>query len=316
MNKKPANKVFIILGPTCTGKTTLALDLCSKYSGEIISADSRQIYKYMDIGTGKVPLVEKSGSSKGEKFWQIGNTKVWGYDLVKPDELFSAYDYANFALSKIKELQKENKNVFLVGGTGFYLDIVTGKVKPSFVEPDPVLRKELEGLGAPELLERLKALTGDLPVGLDVKNPARIIRAIERAMKKNVNEKELPYLQNTKFYYTGLNAPREVLFSRADKWAEEVWKNGLLEETQKLIDMGYENSPKLYGLVYKSAVDFIKGLSEGAKSLERIKFDLHGYIRRQQTYFKKNGEIVWFDISKESYPKNIYNFIEGKLKNE
>jgi len=315
MNKKPAAKVFIILGPTSTGKTTLALDLCAKYSGEIISADSRQIYKYMDIGTGKVPLVEKSGSLKGDKFWQIGNIKIWGYDLVKPDELFSAYDYANFALPKINELQKDNKNVFLVGGTGFYIDIVTGRTKPSLVEPDPVLRKELEGLDAPELLERLKALIGAIPEGLDVKNPARIIRAIERAMKKNINEKELPYLQNTKFYYIGLDAPRDVLFSRADKWAEEVWKKGLLEETQKLIDMGYENSPKLHGLVYKSAVEFIKGLSDGAKSLERIKFDLHGYIRRQQTYFKKNPDIVWFDISKENCRQNIYNFIEGKIKN-
>jgi tRNA dimethylallyltransferase len=316
MNKKSANKVFIILGPTSTGKTTLALDLCSRYSGEIISADSRQIYKYMDIGTGKVPLAERSGNLKGDRFWQIGNTKVWGYDLVKPDEFFSAYDYANFALPKINELQKENKNVFLVGGTGFYIDIVTGRTKPSFVEPDPALRKELEELDASELLERLKTLSGAVSDRLDVKNPARIIRAIERAMKKNINEKELPYLQNTKFYYVGLNAPREVLFSRADKWAEEVWKNGLPEETQKLIDMGYENSPKLRGLVYKSAVEFIKVRSDEAKFLERVKFDLHGYIRRQQTYFKKNGGIVWFDISKENCRQNIYNFIEGKIENE
>jgi tRNA dimethylallyltransferase len=309
------NKVFVILGPTSTGKTSLALDLCAQYSGEIISADSRQIYKYMDVGTGKVPLGEKSDSLKGEKFWKIDGTMIWGYDLTEPDKFFSSYDYACFALPKINDLAEKNKTVFLVGGTGFYIDTVTHRTEPSFVEPDFSLRKELEGLTAQELMNRLKVLAVSITTVPDINNPVRIIRSIEKALNKKVNHKKLPYLADNEFYHLGLNAPREMLYSRADKWAEGIWKHGLLEETRRLIDMGYRDSPKLNGLIYKSALNFLDGKLNDDKALDRIKFDLHGYIRRQQTYFKKNRDIVWFDISKENWRQNIYNFIEGKMKN-
>jgi tRNA dimethylallyltransferase len=309
------NKVFVILGPTSSGKTSLSLDLCKKYNGEIISADSRQIYKYMDIGTGKVPTSKEEGVTKKDLVWNFNGINIWGYDLLKPDVFFSSYEYTLFALPKITELIEKEKTVFITGGTGFYIDTLTGKVTPSLVEPDFGLREELKNLTADELVKRLKLLDEEVLTKIDTQNPIRLIRAIEKASKKIINVNKLPYITDAKFYLIGLNAPRELLFSRADSWAEKIWNNGLIEETESLLKMGYKKSPKLKGLVYKSVVDFLDKKLGGVEALQRIKFDLHGYIRRQQTYFNKNKDIAWFDISKENYPKNIYNFIEEQIKN-
>ena len=318
MNKKTKEnikKVFVILGPTSSGKTSLALDLCKKYNGEIISADSRQVYKYMDIGTGKTPTLTKDEIDKKDLVWNFNGTNIWGYDLVKPDKFFSSYEYALFALPKIRELHREKKNAFITGGTGFYIDTLTGRIIPSLVEPDFELREELKDLSVEKLVEKLKLLDEKMLANIDTKNPIRLIRAIEKASQKSINLDKLPYIDNVQYYLLGLNAPREVLFSMADKWSEKIWNNGLIEETESLLKMGYRESPKLKGLVYKSVVDYLDKKLGDSQALQRIKFDLHGYIRRQQTYFNKNKDIVWFDISKENYKENIYNFIEEKMKN-
>ena len=143
-------KVFVILGPTSSGKTSLSLKLAKKMNGEIISADSRQIYKTMDIGTGKLPINANVKIVRDVDKWIIDGINVWGYDLVTPDAFFSAYDFAKFALPKISRGNPENKTMFVVGGTGFYIDILTGRVKPSNVMPDLELRATLETLSTEE----------------------------------------------------------------------------------------------------------------------------------------------------------------------
>lgn len=310
------NKIFILSGPTSTGKTTLALDLCKKYNGEIISADSRQICRHMDIGTGKIPLTEKTNIVRGDDEWSVNGVNVWGYDLINPDDFFSSFEYANLALPKIKSVLEQHKNVFIVGGTGFYIDTITGRTKPSFVEPDFVLRKELEPLTAEDIVNKIKAIDESALGTVDIHNTPRLIRTLEKLLSKNIPAKKLSYVEDAKYYYLGLTSSRDTLFSRADRWAQDIWKNGLIEETQKLINLGYEKSPRLKGLIYKSVADYLNKKVDSGRALERIKFDLHGYIRRQQTYFNKNGLTNRFDISKESYKENIYNFIEDKMKNE
>ena len=309
------NNIFIIVGPTSSGKTSLSIELCKKYNGEIFSADSRQIYKYMDIGTGKVPVVVSSDFIRGEGVWNIKGVNVWCYDLVAPDEFFSSYEYAKYSLPKIRETIELKKNVFVVGGTGFYIDTLTGGVKPSFVEPDFDLRKGLEKLSAQELLSRIMAIDPTSIKNIDVHNPPRLIRVLERLLSKKTVKEELPYIENTAFHYIGLDSSREVLYSRSDSWSEQVWKNGLVEETKKLMEMGYRNTQRMNGLVYKSVLSYLDGFIAEKEAIQRIKFDIHGYIRRQQTYFRKNSGITWFDISKEKYRENIYNFVEEKIKN-
>lgn len=311
------NKIYVILGPTCSGKTSLSLNICKELNGEIISADSRQIYKFMDVGTGKVSVGGRNSAEKVKRcdsVWNINGINVWGYDLITPDKYFSSFDFGVFALPKIAEILSKDKKVFITGGTGFYIDTLTGRVKPSFVEPNFELRQNLSGLSADELGEKLKILDRCAYDKIDKKNTVRLVRAIEKSlvkasMRNTAVEKTLQYIKNVEFIHIGLRASREYLYKRADSWVENIWKDGLIGETEGLINMGYKDSSKMNGLIYKTVLEFLEGILSAEKAIERIKFDMHSYIRRQQTYFKKNNDVVWFDIDKESFKENIYNFI-------
>lgn len=293
-------KIKIICGPTSTGKTSLALKLAPRLGAEIISADSRQMVKFMDIGTGKLPInLAEHVVERGEGCWKIDGVSIWGYDLIEPGVFFSVYDWAEFALSKTRDLLAAGKEVLVVGGTGFFLDIFTGRVTASGVLPDPVLRKELEGLSLDELLEKLKKLNSQKFEMVDRANPRRVLRAIEVEQAFKVS-KPLNLLGGVDFEWFGLRADSDFLFGGADAWAEAVWWGGLVEETQKLIDLGYASAPQLTSFIYKTVQEYIRHEKSEEEAIQRIKFDLHAYIRRQLTYFKKNSEIKWFDISKES----------------
>lgn len=298
---------FAIVGPTSTGKTSLALDLCKKFNGEIISADSRQIYKYMDVGTGKLPLGGSTSVEKGNGFWILDNIKIWGYDLVLPDQYFSSFDYAKYALEKSVEILSRGKTVFLTGGTGFYVDAVTGKIElNSNVSPDFILRSKLQKMSLEELQKLLTSLNLEAFEKIDKNNPVRLIRAIEKEKSKKNITTTLPCLKNP-FIYIGLTGPREVLYSRSDRWVASIWNNGLVSETQKLLQMGYGACPLLRGLVYKTALAYLRKELTENKAVERTKYDIHAYIRRQQTWFKRNLDIEWFDVSVDSYKENVYN---------
>ena len=304
--------IYIILGPTSSGKTSVALDLCQKFNGEIISADSRQVFKFMDIGTGKIPVKSDIDIQKGEKFWKLNGIKVWGYDISYPDQYFSGYDFAVFALNKAKDIYKSGKIVFLVGGTGFYIDLFTGKMKPSKVSPDFELREILEDLSLSDLQDRLSNLNSEEFEKIDQKNKVRLIRAVEKELSKNINDNPLPYLENFNFFHLGLGGPRNFLYERADGWVDEIWMGGLIEEVKLLCKMGYRDSPRLKGLVYKTVLKYIDGEISEEDSIQRIKFDTHAYIRRQLTWFKKNENIMWFDITEDDFEEIIYNKIREK----
>jgi len=308
-------KAIVIVGPTSTGKTSLSVELCKKLGGEIISADSRQIYKYMDVGTGKLPFGNSHDIKKGEGFWELDGVKIWGYDLVSPDQYFSSYDFAKYALEKTEDIFSHGKNVFIVGGTGYYVDTVTGKlVLNTNIEPDFALRAALEKKSLRELQELLTSLNLETFKKIDKRNPVRLIRAIEKEKGEKKNLTPLPRL-NADFIYIGLSGPREFLYSKADRWVEEIWKSGLVSETEKLLTMNFGSFPPLRGLVYKSSVSFINKEIEESAAVQRIKFDIHAYIRRQQTWFKRNPDIKWFDVSVDSYGENVYSFIKEKMKN-
>ena len=309
----PTQKVFVIVGPTSSGKTSLALDLCREFNGEVVSADSRQIYKYMDIGTGKIPLTSDPVIKKGRPKWVFDGINVWGYDLVKPGEYFSAYNYALFALNKIKELGTLEKTTFLVGGTGFYIDAVSGKARIKGGKPDFVLRSELENLSLDSLREKLTSLNLEALGKIDINNRVRLIRAIEKEIIGKNNATPLPYLKNAEFVYFGLTSDRKLLYAAADRWLDSVWAGGLLEEVSGLINKGFADTPQLKGLVYKSALDFIKNKSDEKEAVQRAKYDLHAYIRRQITWFKKNSEIEWFDITERNFSQIIYNKVKSKI---
>jgi tRNA dimethylallyltransferase len=293
----------VIIGPTCIGKTSLALDLCHRLGGSILSADSRQVIKYMDYGTGKIPTSGPSLDEKADGKWRISNVDVFGYDIVKPTDFFSAYDYAVFGLNCIQNLLSTDNKIIIVGGTGFYIDVLTGKIKPSSSVPDFELRATLESCTLEELQQ--KYLTLNLQdSNIDMANKVRLIRAVEKQVSSGLAV-TLKYPEDVAYKFFGLTADNSILFNRADLWLDSVWKN-VIEEIENLNKLGFGHSHRLKGLVYKSALAYLQNELTFEDAKQRAKFDLHAYIRRQKTYFKKNDAIEWFDITDNAYRDKIH----------
>ncbi len=311
-------KLIVICGPTSTGKTSLAIKLCKKFSarggGEIVSADSRQIYKFMDVGTGKLPLSKGSKIKRGEGYWIIDDVYVHLYDVVEPDRKFSVARFKDAATKEIESMWRRGKIPFLVGGTGFYLAAVLGETEFPRVPPDWKLRKELEKLSTGELFEKLKRLDPKRAKTIDPKNPRRLIRAIEVALNAPSGPAPLADLSVADTLKIGLTADREILYHRADRWAEAIVNNGLLDEVQNLINRGYKDAPPMKGIIYQTAVEHLGGKIPQEEMLERIKFDLHGYIRRQLTWFKRDKEIRWFDVSEPKFGEKVEKMVESHLE--
>lgn len=287
-------KIPIILGPTSSGKTSLALKLCQKNDAVIISADSRQIYKFMDIGTGKIPVNSEVKMTKKDGIWQLGSTDIYGYDLTTPDQNFSGYDYAKFALNRMAELTVQQKRFVIVGGTGFYIDLITARRQLDGNAPDFQLREELEKETLDNLVLRLRDLNSVDYEKVDKNNKVRVVRAVEKNISQNVID-PLPYLKDVEFIFFGLDVHRDHLYRRVDKWLDEVWQNGLSEETKLLVEK-FPESLKLKGLVYKSVVSFLQNAMAEKDAIQRAKYDLHAYTRRQLTWFRKNSEVNWLHV--------------------
>lgn len=325
-------KTLVILGPTATGKTSLALEIAKQKKGEIISADSRQIYKGLDIGTGKFPLPVNSRRSLViscfDGYWIEDGIKIWGYDLIAPDEIFTAFDFARFAQEKIKDIQARGKLPILVGGTGFWIEMALGRVAPARVPPDWRLRHQLEEYPAEILFEKLKKMDLKRAESVDPKNKRRLIRAIEiatstkqeagspstsfRTSLKPEKGKSDSYFERIEKQgswrsqgsynlspvtcnFILLTAPRLVLYQRIDERVDQMIRAGLIEEIKTLLSKGYSwNLPSMSGIGYRQFKPFI----EGSKTLEecgqKLKFDTHAYARRQVTYFRrfKNPRVV------------------------
>jgi len=302
--------VPVVVGPTSSGKTSLAIKICELTGAHIISADSRQVYKYMDVGTGKLPLNSTSLTiEKAEGYWQIDGTTIWGYDLATPREQFNAGLFAQCALAKIHELTAEKIPVIVVGGTGFFVDVLTGKIQLNSAPADTDLRNTLDSQSLDNLLKELNELSVEEFIKIDKKNKVRVIRAIERLKSKS---DELVNLNRNgiAFKYFGLTAERNVLYANANEWASRIWGDILFNEVNRLINQGYIETQPLRGIVYKTALEYLQNNISFAQGLERVQFDLHSYIRRQQTWFKKNSDIHW--LNAEEVEKNI-SIIAGSL---
>jgi tRNA dimethylallyltransferase len=312
--------MIIILGPTSSGKTTVAMEMSKYFNIEIISADSRQVYKYFDIGTGKLPVsIKDNNIEKNDSYWVINGIKIWGYDLVNPDKVYSAFDFKDFAIKREKDILARKKTPIVVGGTGFYIDALTGLKNLSNIPLNESLRIQLQDVSCDQLVERLKSFNPTRAGDIDVKNPRRLIRAIEIEEYLNVNP--LYGIENISSnekkikdsLQIGLFSDREELYLRADKWVDNIWDK-LIKETDSLLKSGFENTPPIQGLVYKTSVAFMKGYFGKDEAIQRIKFDIHAYIRRQQTWFRKNPNIKWIDIKDHNYIINIKNLIQSYLK--
>jgi len=312
-------KLLIICGPTATGKTNLALKLAKKFDGEIVSADSRQVYQGMDIATGKdLPTKAKfkkeksSLEGKGFKigYYQVNGIRLWLYDIVKPNYFFNVSDWVKCARWVIKDIYRRGKLPILVGGTGFYLKAIIEDIPSRDIPPNWSLREKLELKSEKALFEELAELdssrAGQMNTS-DKQNKRRLIRAIEIA-RWRIEPRLEKTLRLIKFdsLTIGLKAPLKFLYQKINQRVEKQFKKGAEKEIKKLIKKGLSwNLPSMSALGYREWRPIFEGQVDLDKVLIRCQFDEHAYARRQMTWFKKQKEVYWFDISRKGWENKV-----------
>lgn len=315
--------MLAIFGPTSTGKTNLAIHLAQKLNGEIISADSRQVYRSLDIGSGKVSF--KSKVEKHPRYWIVDGVRINGFDLQEPENNFSAADFIKFAESSIKQIGNRKKLPIIAGGTGFYLGAFLNGIESIGIQSDSELRLELEKLSRVQLLEKLKKLDPK-KAGLlnqsDRLNPRRLIRAIEIAVgRPKINPPLISNALPTNCILIGLTAPNDFIYKRADKWVDERFEK-INEEIKNLLELGVDEKwLENLGLEYRWGVRYVRGDISKTDSIAKLKFDTHSFIRRQKTWFKKFKDMKLFDISQKDWQKKLeksasvwYDQASGQVK--
>jgi tRNA dimethylallyltransferase len=291
------NRLLAVVGPTGVGKSRVALKLARDFSGEIVSADSRQIYRYMDIGTAKPSRQELS---------LIRHHLI---DVVDPDADFSLAQYQQLAYEAIADIQKRGKLPVLVGGSGLYVWAVLEGLRIPKVAPDLKLRRSLEGRGSSELYAELAKVDPVAAQKIDPRNVRRIIRALEVYKGADVPVSQLR-LKTKPLYETlilGLTADRAELYRRIDLRVDEMIKTGLLNEVKVLQKKGYDFSlPAMSGIGYKQIGMHLRGELTLPEAVEQIKFETHRLVRHQYSWFRlKDDRIRWFDIGKEAQIKTM-----------
>ena len=315
------NKLLTILGPTATGKTDLAIDLAKKFNGELISADSRQVYIGLDIGTGKMPgngqlRIDNGQLKKGKGFWKIGGIKIWMYDVVNPQKQYNVARFVRDAQKVIEDVIKRGKLPILVGGTGLYIKALIEGIPTLAIPFDAKLRSKLTTFSLDKLQEKLHKLSIAKWQSLnesDRKNPRRLVRAIEiitmQPHKKNVNLKLVSY----NILKVGLTAKREVLYQRIDEKVVSRIKQGMIDEAGKLYSQGLTlKRMKQLGLEYGVLADYLKGKIQTIDELIKIlQGRIHAFVRRQLTWFKKEKNVNWFDITNLDYSNKIEKLVRS-----
>ncbi len=318
-------KLLVICGPTGTGKTDLALSLAEKFNGELVSADSRQVYIGMDIGTGKELVEVKRQKAKGKKliqkfknYWLVGNIPTHLYDVKNPDERFSLAEYQQLALARIKEIQSRKKLPILVGGTGLYIQAVTEGLNIPKAPPDFKLRERLENERIEVLLSDLEKFDPKTYQKIDKNNKRRIVRALEvyYQLGEPFSKLQEKYKVNFDILKIGLSAERNTLYQKVDKRIEQWFENGFIAEVKILIRKYSPNLASMSSVGYRQAVMFIQGKLDLSSAKLRMKFDTHGYIRRQLTWFKRDPSINWYDITMENTSEEVSFLVKSFLEKE
>jgi tRNA dimethylallyltransferase len=283
-------RVVVICGPTALGKTSVAIRMAHIFDGEIVGADSMQIYKSMDIGTAKPTAEEQAG------------VKHHLIDIINPDEGFDARQYAAMAREKVEELYHRNKIPFAVGGTGFYIKALLHglfEIEATGENCRDGLNKEAQIHGAAFLYERLCRQDPEAAKKIHPNDTYRIIRALE---VHAVTGKTLSGFHQTHGFKDrpfavlkiGLHIHREMLYDRINQRADVMINNGLLDEVKRLLSMGYSPELKsMQSIGYRHMVDFIEGDCSWEETVRTIKRDTRRYAKRQLTWFRADPEVIW-----------------------
>ena len=307
MNKP---KVIVICGPTASGKTALSIELAKKINGEIISSDSMQIYKDMDIGTAKPTKQE------------MQEIKHYLLDFVEPDQRYSVAQFKKDAEKAIEEILAKNKVPIIVGGTGLYVDSLIYGIEYQEIELDQKYREELEEKvqkeGLETLYEQAKKIDPQAIEKISANDKKRILRILEiyHSTGKTKTQQEIESRKNeVKYDYKvfALNIEREKLYERINKRVDIMIKQGLIQEVENLCSKYTEFPTAMQGLGYKEVVEYLQGKISEQEMIEKIKMETRRYAKRQLTWFRKNKQTIWLDATKgkenvEIILKEYYKF--------
>ena len=302
--------LIILTGPTAVGKTDLSIQLAKAVDAEIVSADSMQIYKYMDIGSAKVTEEEMQG------------VKHYLVDEIEPDMPFSVSEYKRMAEEYIDEISSRGKNVIVTGGTGLYLnslifDMDFGKSDAN-QELREELNKELEENGPAYMYEKLVSLDKEAAERIHPNNTKRVIRAIEVAMsgeKMNDFSKDLRYNKKYRPIIIVLNRDRQALYDRINLRVDIMLKNSLIEEVKGLLEKGYtKDMISMQGIGYKEIIKYFDGEYTLDEAIEIIKRDSRRYAKRQLTWFRRYEDAKWFEIDKFDSAEELKNAVVSYVK--
>lgn len=292
--KKAKKPLIVILGPTASGKTALSLKLAHDFKGEIISTDSRQLYKEMEIGTDAI-LPEQQ---EGIPHHLLG--------IAKPDKTITTAEYTDLALAKIKEIYKRKHVPILVGGTGLYISSIIFSYQIPRVPPNEKLRarlyKEAEKKGNEYVYKKLVKLDPEAAKKIHPNNLRYVIRALEINMTTGKNKVDRQKKSPFDTFLVGINWPREKLYERVNLRVDLQLKRGLLDEVKELIKKGYkEDSPAMSSLGVKEIIPYLKGKATLDECVEVLKKNTRNYAKRQMTWFRRYDNVPGLNVVKLNY---------------
>jgi tRNA dimethylallyltransferase len=300
MEQHPIKQPMVILtGPTAVGKTALSIELAKKINGAIISADSMQVYRYMDIGSAKVTPEEMQG------------IRHYLVDELLPDEEFHIVRFQEMAKRALAEIYADNKIPIIVGGTGFYIQALLYDIDFTEQDGDEAFREEMQRFaatnGADALHEKLKDIDPASYESIHANNVKRVIRALEyyrqtgqpiSAHNEAQHQKESPY----QFAYFVLNDDRDRLYGRIERRVDLMLSQGLVDEVQRLKDMGYHRGMvSMQGLGYKEILDYLDGKTTLEEAVYILKRDTRHFAKRQLTWFRRERDVIWINKPDFSY---------------
>ena len=279
--KKP---LIVIVGATASGKTGLSVKIAKEFDGEIISADSRQIFCKLNIGTAKVTEVE------------MENIPHYGIDIREPDEPFTVAEFKEYAVEKIEDILQRKKIPIMAGGTGLYVNVITQNFSLPQIPANWELREELEKLSTEDLHKKLQELDKKEAEKIHPNNRRYVIRAIEIAKTTKQKKSEIMQKSDSDFdiLILGVEVEREILYDRINQRVDQMFAEGFVEEVQNLINEGYDFKSQAFNSVgYPEVKSFLEGSLSKEEAKELIKKNTRNYAKRQLTWWRNDERVVW-----------------------
>ncbi|MCK5475484.1 MAG: tRNA (adenosine(37)-N6)-dimethylallyltransferase MiaA [Candidatus Pacebacteria bacterium] len=296
--------LIVILGPTSSGKTEIGFKLAKKYNGEIINADSRQIYKEMDVGTGKA-------TDSITTQYSISNIPIHLISIKTPNQKFSLSQYKKLAVKAIDDIHKQGKIPILVGGTGLYISTIVNNLEIPKAIPNQKIRKRLEKHTEKYLFKKLKKVDPNSAKTIGENNKRKLIRALEvyEITGKPFSSQQKKGKSLFNILQIGIKIDREKLYEKIDARVDRMIEIGLIKETKKLSKKYSFNLPAMSGIGYYEIGSYLKDEMSLDEAIQKVKFRTHQYARRQITWFKKDERIKWIENYKEA-EKLVNNFLK------